>query len=157
MELKLDAAAEGARDIVLAGRCGADLESHRGRVLVKILQAQDARAVHNRLRPGCIAAQLGGCGFQRLQSFFLGELGREGNVHEGLRPVAAEVRHDSDVAVRKRHECPARVCCSRAFAARASEAAGLIKRLVIRRSSRLTTSATMSMATRRKKTATLAS
>jgi len=100
----LDTAAQLARYIVLAGGGGADLEAHGGGILVKALEAQDAGAIHNGLRPGRIAAQLGRCGFQSLQGLFLGELRREGDVHEGLRPVAAEIRDRADVAIRKGDE-----------------------------------------------------
>src|SRR6202035_699240 len=114
LELQLNAAAELRRYIVLAGGSGPDLQANGRGVLVKILQAQDARAIPNRLRPRSIATQFRGGGFQRLQRFFLRELGRERNVHEGLRPVTAEIRDGADVAVRKRDQRPARVANHRA-------------------------------------------
>src|SRR5271165_3469027 len=58
-----------------------------------------ARAVDQRLRPGRIRAQLGGGGFQRSEGLFDGDVGCQGDVHEGLRPVAAEVGDGADVAV----------------------------------------------------------
>jgi len=67
------------------------------------------RTVYQSLRPGRVAAQFRCRGFERLQQFVHWNFRREGYIHEGLRPVPAEIAHSSDLAIGDGHYCAARV------------------------------------------------
>src|SRR5208283_2201006 len=58
-------------------------------------------------------AQVGGGGIEQLQRLFLRQVGRNGNIHEGLRPIAAEVGEGADFAVGKGHQGAARIADDR--------------------------------------------
>lgn len=109
MKFDLDAAAEFAGNLVLASWGGADLQAHSQGGTVKGLDAQDARAIDEGLRPGRVAAHFGGSGFQGMHAFFEGHFGRNGNVHESLRPVAAKIADAANFAVGNGHERSASV------------------------------------------------
>src|SRR6516225_6374640 len=77
LELQLDAAAQFARYIVLPRGRGAYLQAHGRGILVKNLQAQNARPVDNGLRPRGVRAQFRGGGIESLQRRLLGNLRRK--------------------------------------------------------------------------------
>src|SRR5579859_5260089 len=64
LEFDVDAAAQFAGDIVLACGSGAGLEADLGGGTVERLDAEDARAVHESLRPGRVGAKLGAGSFE---------------------------------------------------------------------------------------------
>ncbi len=101
MKFELNASAQFARDIVLARGGGANLKANRGSGLIVGLQAENAWAVDECLRPGRIVAEIGGCGFDGLKGFLLSDEWRDANVDKGLGPVAAKIADGADVSVGK--------------------------------------------------------
>src|SRR5215813_5793756 len=99
LEFNVDAAAQFASDIVLACGSSAGLQADlRGRA-AKRLDAEDARAVDDGLRPGRIGAKFGAGSFEGGERLIEGNFGSKGNVDEGLRPITAQICHRSNVAI----------------------------------------------------------
>jgi len=110
----VNAAAQFASDIVLAGRSGASLEAHSCGVAVERFNAENARAVHEGLRPGCIGAKFGASSFEGRERLIERNFGGEGNVDVSLRPIAAKVGHGANVTVGDGDESAAGVANDRA-------------------------------------------
>ncbi len=104
LKLDLNAAAKFAGDFVLAGGRGADLQADGRGGTVEGLQTQDARPVDQSLGPRRVGAQFGGGGFESLHGFIQGDFRGEGDVDEGLRPVAAEIAHGANLTVGDGHQ-----------------------------------------------------
>src|SRR5579864_543275 len=83
-KLRLNAASQFAGHFILARRSGSYLQTNRGSISVKILNAEDARTIHERLRPCGITSQCCSCSLQRLQRFLNRGLGSQRHVHESL-------------------------------------------------------------------------
>src|ERR1700730_4728641 len=99
LEFQLNAAAQFSRYFILARGSGAYLQADDGSGAIDALYAEYSWAVDECLRPGRIVAHLGGGRFQSNQRFFECGIGRQGDIDEGLRPIAAEVGYSADVAV----------------------------------------------------------
>src|SRR5215468_8161895 len=64
LELDMDTAAQLAGDVILARRCGAGLQADLCGGAVERLDAEDARAIDDRLGPGGIGAKFGAGSFK---------------------------------------------------------------------------------------------
>ena len=109
MELKLNSSAQFASDVFVTRRRGANLQPDSGRILIEGLQAEDARSVDKRLRPGRVVAEVSGGGIESLERGVLGNFGGDRDVDEGLGPIAAQVADGADIAIRQRNQGPSRV------------------------------------------------
>ncbi len=109
LEFDLDAAPQFSRDLILPRWRGPHLQSHRRRTAVKALHTKNPRPIHQRLRPRWIAPQRSRGALQRLQCFLERAFRRERDVHERLRPVAAEVADCADLPIRDGHQRTSRI------------------------------------------------
>ena len=105
----MDAAAELAGHVVMTRGRRAKLQPDHGRVLIERLKTKDAGTVDKSLRPCGIIAQFGGGGIESLEGMFLRNVGGDGDVDKGLRPIAAEIPDGADIAVGKSDQCTSRI------------------------------------------------
>ena len=91
LEAVLNPAAQFARGVILPARDGAKLQPQRCSGRPERFHSQRPRPIHQDWRPGRIGPKFGAHAFQRRERRIGRCLLRNGNVHEHLAPVAAEV------------------------------------------------------------------
>jgi hypothetical protein len=108
-EVQLDAAAELSGDVILPGGGCSDLEPHGATLKVERLNTKNAWTIHEGLGPSVIGAEFGRDGVEGVKDRVSGDSRGENHVHKNLRPIAAEIADDADVAIGNGHEGAARV------------------------------------------------
>src|ERR1700722_1771566 len=99
LEGQFDAAAQFASDIVLAIENGADLQADYGAVKSQRFDSQDARAIDQRGGPIRVVAKFRRDFIQDRNRLAYQFVGANGDVHESLRPIPAEIRNLANQAV----------------------------------------------------------